>query len=86
MTPKAIAEALRGHWGHWGIENHHHRVRDVELGEDALPLMHAPMSRVCGLFDYLATFLADGLKQGVRYFLQAMRADSMAVLDSWLMI
>ncbi|MCA2961321.1 MAG: ISAs1 family transposase [Silvanigrellales bacterium] len=83
MTPKAIAEALRGHWG---IENHLHRVRDVELGEDALPLMHAPMSRVCGLFDDLTTFLADGLKRGVRYFLQAMRADSMAVLDSWLLI
>gem|GEM_PF-3086409 len=83
MTSQAIAEALRGHWG---IENHLHRVRDVELGEDDLPLMHKPMSRVCGLFDDLMTFLSDGLKQGVRYLIQAMRADSMALLDPWLMI
>lgn len=81
MTPEGIAGALRKHWS---IENHLHRVRDVELGEDALPSMGKEMSRMCGLFTDLATWLGNGITRGFRYFMQKMRANPISLLEAWL--
>ncbi|MCA2961529.1 MAG: ISAs1 family transposase [Silvanigrellales bacterium] len=81
MTPEGIAAALRKHWS---IENHLHRVRDVELGEDALPSMGNEMSRMCGLFIDLATWLGNGLTRGFRYFMQSMKANPISLLEAWL--
>ena len=81
MSPEAIAKALRGHWG---IENHLHRVRDVELGEDDLPVMGKNVSRVHGIFDDLATFIGDGMKRGFRYLMSEIRSDPMAIVEGWL--
>lgn len=81
MTADGIAAALRKHWR---IENHLHRFRDVELGEDDLPAMGANMSRMCGYFNDIATWLANGVTKGVRYFFDRMKADPMAHLEAWL--
>jgi hypothetical protein len=78
-----VASLLRGHWS---IENHLHRPRDVELLEDDLPPMGKAVSRMHGIFNDLLTFLARGLTKGLRYFLQTIRADPMALLDPWILV
>lgn len=83
VSADMVASLLRGHWS---IENHLHRPRDVELLEDALPPMGKAVSRMHGVFTDLMTFLARGLTKGLRYFLQTIRADPMALLEPWLLV
>jgi hypothetical protein len=81
MIAEGIAAALNKHWR---LENHLHRFRDVELGEVDFPAMSAKMSCICGYFCDIATWLANGVTKGVRYFFDRMKTDLMALQEAWL--
>lgn len=80
------ATALDGLRSHWAIENNLHRTRDVELGEDDLMTMSCSSSRTIGTFLDLVPYIARGTGAGIRYFMQTLRADPMAILESWLVV
>lgn len=83
LTEATAFEALRAHWS---IENNLHRTRDVELGEDDLMKMSCSSSRTIGAFLDLVPLIARGTGAGIRYVLQALRADPMAMLEDWLAV